>query len=167
MNWFSRLLRWIRKGDEKSNLERHAENELRIAGFFDKDSVYNGNLGCSVMELVSVFARQGHSGMSAMATLRLFSTVAAFEPLIPLQGTEDEWGAPLSEDGTRQNKRCSHVFMRKDGTAYDIDGRVFREPNGACYTNRDSFVDVTFPYTPKTEYVPSPVVDEAEKTGGE
>ena len=36
---------------------------------------------------------------------------------------------------------------------YDMDGRVFREPNGTCYTSRNSRVDITFPYTPTTEYV--------------
>lgn len=27
------------------------------------------------------------------------------------------------------------------------------EPDGGCYTSRDSLVPVTFPYTPKSEYV--------------
>lgn len=57
---------------------------------------------------------------------------------------------------THQNKRCSHVFKDKDGNAYDIDGKVFREPDGCCFTSKDSFVPVTFPYTPKTEYVDVP-----------
>ena len=50
--------------------------------------------------------------------------------------------------------------QRDDGTwrAYDISGRVFREPNGSCWTgslneNMSSTVDVEFPYVPKTEYV--------------
>lgn len=38
-------------------------------------------------------------------------------------------------------------------TTYDTEGRVFCDPDGICYTNRDSRVDITFPYTPKTEYV--------------
>jgi hypothetical protein len=52
-----------------------------------------------------------------------------------------------------QNNRCCHVFKDNAGNAYDIDGKIFREPDGACYTSRDSRVPVTFPYTPVREYV--------------
>ena len=52
-----------------------------------------------------------------------------------------------------QNNRASHVFKCSDGQAYDIEGKIFRDKAGHCYTNRDSRVDVTFPYTPKREYV--------------
>src|SRR3546814_11262809 len=58
--------------------------------------------------------------------------------------------------GTQQNKRCPHVFRDKDGTAYDIDGKVFVEESGGSYTNRDSRVEVSFPYVPHTEYVQVP-----------
>ncbi len=150
--FFHRILRRFKRR-EKSNLESFAENELRVAGLYDEDSDYGGMLAGAVMELIKVFADQGHSGFSAGRTLQLFGKVADFEPLLPLQGTEDEWGSPFSHDGTRQNKRCSHVFMDKNGDAYDINGKVFKEPSGACYTSKDSRVPVTFPYIPKTEYV--------------
>jgi len=52
-----------------------------------------------------------------------------------------------------QNKRCLHVFRRADGTAYDIEAVIFREPSGACFTGRGSSRDITFPYVPKREYV--------------
>jgi len=54
------------------------------------------------------------------------------------------------------------VFKDADGRAYDIDGRVFREPNGCCYTSSDSRVYITFPYRPKTEYVDVPFPSERE-----
>jgi hypothetical protein len=82
--------------------------------------------------------------------ISLFEKVARFEPLTPLTGDDDEWMEV--GDGMFQNIRCSHVFKNKDG-AYDIDGRIFREPNGSCYTNGKSRVPVTFPYTPSREYV--------------
>jgi hypothetical protein len=165
MRALKRFLRRIFFGQRnKSNLEKHTERELKLAGMYDEDVDYgSGALASAVLELVQVFARQNHSGGSAMAVLSLFSKVAAYKPLVPLKGTEDEWGESFSEDGTRQNKRCSHVFLRKDGTAYDINGRVFKEPNGVCFTNHDSFVDITFPYIPKTEYVPAPVKAETEE----
>jgi hypothetical protein len=54
------------------------------------------------------------------------------------------------------------VFKEGDGQAYDTDGRVFwewykdqetGEKFKSHYTSRDSRVNVTFPYTPKKEYV--------------
>ncbi len=134
-----------------SNLETFAKDELTRAGLFNKDSDYGGMLGEAVMKMVKVFADEGHSGYSASMAINVFERVARFEPLTPLTGDDDEW-MEVSE-GTFQNRRCSHVFKESDGRAYDIQGRVFREPGGSCYTNRDSRVYVTFPYVPKIEYV--------------
>ena len=44
-------------------------------------------------------------------------------------------------------------FKDEDGKAYDIKGRIFREPSGCCYTNKNSRVYITFPYSPKSEYI--------------
>lgn len=107
-----------------------------------------------VLELLRVFSDEGHSGTTAPYTVNMFKKLAMFEPLVPLTGEDWEWNEV--GPGTFQNKRCSRVFKqadRFDGQAYDIEGKVFREPNGSCYTSADSRVPVTFPYTPKTEYV--------------
>lgn len=154
--WFFRR-QWERLFPPKSNLEAHAEQELRAAGFYDADADYGGLVPPAVLALVKVFARQGHSGFSANLVRNLFHKIAAYEPLVPLQGTDDEW-CEVSE-GTFQNKRCHHVFKDADGRAYDIDGKIFREPDGACYTNRESHVYVTFPYAPTREYVDVPARD--------
>lgn len=111
------------------NLTEHARRELELAGLFDQDSDYEGDVGKAVMELVDKFASEGHSGLSANMCISLFSKVAAFEPLTPLTGGDDEW-ADVDGEGTFQNRRCSHVF-KKNGVAYDISGKVFREPNGS------------------------------------
>ena len=140
------------KPRQKGNLEIHAERELKAAGLFDGDSDYGGMLAGAVMDFVKEFSDQGHSGFSARQTIKIFSKVAGFEPLVPLQGTEDEWDE--CRDGIFQNKRCSHVFKDgKNGQAYDINGKVFCEPGGACYTNKDSRIFIEFPYVPKIEYV--------------
>lgn len=136
-----------------SNLESFAKDELTRAGMFNKDSDYGGMLGDAVMKMVKVFADEGHSGYSASMAVSVFERVARFEPLTPLTGADDEWMEV--HDGTFQNIRCSHVF-KEGGVAYDIQGKVFREPGGGCYTNFDSRVPVTFPYTPKIEYVDVP-----------
>ena len=132
------------------SLVSFAKDELTRAGLFDKDSDYGGMLGDGILKMIEAFADEGHSGFSAGMAISIFSRLARFEPLSPLTGADDEW----TEVGTGvfQNRRCSTVFKDETG-AYDIDGRVFREPSGACYTSRDSRVPVVFPYTPTTEYV--------------
>src|SRR5574343_1025542 len=109
------------------NLVLHAEKELQIAGLFDKDSDYGGMLGPAIMKMVREFSAEGHSGYSASLALKIFEKVASFEPLTPLTGADDEWHE--IGDGEWQNVRCSHVFKGADGRAYDIQGRIFREPN--------------------------------------
>lgn len=136
-----------------SNLETFAESELRRAGAFDKDSDYMGALGPAVMKMIAVFSEEGHSGFSANLAINLFERVARFEPLTPLTGEDDEWMEIT--DGQWQNVRCYHVFKDESG-AYDIEGKIFREPSGACFTSRDSRLPVTFPYVPKREYVDVP-----------
>jgi hypothetical protein len=131
-------------------LVRHAERELRLAGAFDKDGGYGGMLGPAVLQMVRAFADEGHSGFSASLAMSMFERVGRFEPLTPLKGGPDEWVD--HGNGLFQNKRCGRVFM-EGGNAYDSTGRVFRESSGACYTNFNSRVPVTFPYTPHTEYV--------------
>ena len=137
-----------------SNLTDHARRELELAGFFKDEGVYGDLLGKAVLELVEKFSEQGHSGGSAPIAVSTFARVAMFEPLGPLTGADDEWTEV--GDGVMQNRRCSHVFRDKNGVAYDIQGRVFREPSGACYTTSESRVVVTFPYAPKIEYVDVP-----------
>lgn len=130
----------------KSKTIIRAERELLAAGYEPLDKIQQ-----NVLELLEVFVRQGHSGFSAPFAVEMFRKLALHEPLVPLSGADDEWND--IGDGMFQNNRCSHVFKDADGRAYDIDGRVFRDPNGCCYTSRDSLVYVTFPYTPTKEYV--------------
>jgi hypothetical protein len=141
-----------------SNLHSHALAEFRAAGWLDETGAYidemQGMLCKHVLELLKVFSEEGHSGSTAPYTVNMFKKLAMFEPLVPLTGEDWEWHEP--SPGVFQNIRCSRVFKQADrfnGQAYDIDGRVFREPTGACYTGAESRVPVTFPYTPKTEYV--------------
>lgn len=140
------------------SLKEFAHDELKRAGLFDKDSDYDGMLGEAVMKMIDVFADEGHSGMSASIAINAFEKVARYEPLTPLTGGEDEWVLHDGYGGEPfyQNKRCSRVFKGPDGKAYDIEGRVFREPSGSCYCSGESRVFVTFPYTPTREYVDVP-----------
>lgn len=132
-----------------SDLKFHAQRELEAYGAFGKKA-YDGMVGEAVMALVDVFAGQGHSDVSAPMVVDLFRRVALYEPLCPLTGEDSEWNCI---SGTLfQNNRCSHVF-KEDGAAYDIEGYVFRSPDGSCFTCAESRRPVEFPYAPRREYV--------------
>ena len=153
----------------------HAKLELQIAGLFDEDSDYNGGLGEAVMELIEVFAKQGHSGMSAPYVASIFDKLANYKPLLPITGKDEEWGDVRDfGDGKLwyQNKRCSALFKDgKDGKPYYIDAIVKRDQNGTCWSgfawlseedyktgDRSKMVGKkgyikSFPFTPKTFYI--------------
>lgn len=134
-----------------SNLLDFAKSELEFAGYFDGD-VMNEAMAEDVLKLIEVFSEQGHSGFSASWTLSLFNELANFKPITPLSGEDNEWFE--ATEGVFQNKRYSGLFKQADrfnGQAYDINGKVFRDPDGSTWTSSDSFVPVEFPYTPTTE----------------
>ena len=153
-----------------NNIHKHALMEFRAAGWLDDDGKYYDEMQeaiCKhVLKLLDVFADEGHSGSSAPYAVNVFRKLAMYLPLVPLTGEDWEWHE--ASEGVFQNKRCSRVFKqadRFDGQAYDIDGIVFYdwhtdketgEKHKSYYTDRESMVLVTFPYTPATEYVERP-----------
>jgi len=143
-----------------SDLVAHAEYELARAGFFS-GSEYHVMIGEAVMELVRVFAQQGHSGASAAFALAVFQRLAAFMPLTPLQGTDDEW-TPIG-DGHYQNKRCARVFKDPSGNAYDVGAVVFRDPDGSTYLTPASRIQISFPYAPRTEIIDVPAENDQQE----
>lgn len=154
-----KLVRWGLDLQPEGNLVSYAKAELNLAGWTKPDSMYEGMIADAVVDMQKLFSMEGHSGMSAGIAASLFERLSRFQPLTPLTGEDDEWN-DVGND-LFQNRRCSHVF-KENGQAYDINGRVFREPSGACYTGKDSRVAVTFPYVPSTEYMDAP-----GKTGGD
>lgn len=110
------------------SLVQHAERELRKAGLFDEDADYGGMLGEGVLELVKVFAEQGHSGFSARMAIRLFAKVANYETLTPIDNpaTTGEYIACDLGEMTWQATRKYSLFSNDGGRSwYDID----RKPN--------------------------------------
>lgn len=152
------------------SLVEHAKTEFRAAGWVDDNGKFYDEMQhfmCDqIIELLTIFGEHGHSGSSAPYAIDLFSKLAKFEPLVPLTGEDWEWTLlDYGCDPKWQNKRCGGVFKDADGNAYYIDGKVFWEwckpydgrepfePYKSYYACRESRVPVTFPYTPKTEYV--------------
>jgi hypothetical protein len=159
-------------------LIEHAKMELEIAGLFDKDGdFYEGATGKSVMELIELFSKQGHSGMSAPMVASLFHKLANYEPLQPITGKDEEWTeVSVHQDKTGkpwyQNKRCSGLFKDgKDGKPYYIDAIIKRDQrgitwSGRCWLNEEDWLNgdrnlmidkrgyvKSFPFTPKTFYI--------------
>ncbi len=115
-----------------SNLVKHAEKELKLAGLMDKDSDYNGELGKSVLKLVKEFSKQGHSGMSAAMTVDILQRLLRYETLTPLKNPI-ETGEYIDvssysdeKPGTMlQSTRNFSVFSNDGGKRwYDIDAKL-------------------------------------------
>lgn len=153
-------LAWRILRAKPGNLLAHAERELG-----SPTDPYAVMAADAVKELVFVFGTQGHSGFSASWMRGALSKLLAYEPLGPLTGEDSEWELVGDEPNgvkTWQNKRCSRVFRqtdRFDGQAYDLNGKIFREPDGVTFTSSESFTPITFPYTPTSVYVDVPSLD--------
>lgn len=137
------------------SLIQHAKSELEIAGMFGPESAYGGMIGEAVMELVELFAKQGHSGMSASLTLALFKKVADYKTLTPITGQDDEWTEVSFDEGLYQNKRLSSVFKKgKDGKPYYLDAIIWTEGDSSFSGTRQGISShqsiKSFPFTPKT-----------------
>lgn len=144
-----------------NNYQKHAMQEFRQAGWCDENGNFEdemqGAICHHVLELLSVFGAEGHSGSSAPYTIDLFKRLAMFKPITPLTGEDSEW-VDVSGHGSDvmyQNKRNSAVFKNsKDGQAYWIDGIIWYtneideegNPYKSYFTNRESRVDIKFPW---------------------
>lgn len=143
---------------EKSNLEIFAENELNIILSKCEDEEARDmqkHMNNDIIQIIQVFAEQGHSGFSASYAINLLQKLLRYEPITPLTGADDEWNKlDYEKDIKYQNKRCSRVFKDGDGKAYDSQGKIFSDDGGkSWYVCGDSRVYIKFPYVPKTEKV--------------
>lgn len=125
-------------------LEEFAKTELERV-----DLEYDGMVAQSVLDIVKLFAGQGHSGGSAIITIGVVERLMRYQPLTPLTGEEAEWTEVT--DGQWQNKRCPSVFKDAE-RAWDID----------LPTMSDQWQTITFPYMPGQE----PFDRRASKIGG-
>ena len=55
------------------------------------------------------------------------------------------------------------MIQGKDSKAYDSQGKIFVDSKGDLYTNKDSKVYITFPYTSVVEYVNVPDIEEEKE----
>jgi len=110
-----------------------------------------------ILEIVTIFSKQGHSGFSANYAINIITKLLKYEPITPLTGKDDEWILLNYGDEIKyQNKRCSRVFKNKEGKAYDIEGKIFSDDNGKSWFiegGGKSKTYITFPYTPTTKKI--------------
>lgn len=108
-----------------SELMKHAEREMRIAGLYDPDSDYGGIIPEAVLALIKAHSEQGHSGGSHYTVLGIFNRVVNYKTLTPIGTTKDEWFKHDYQTAGKdcwQNVRCSSCFSNDGGkTWYDID----------------------------------------------
>lgn len=151
------------------NLLEHVERELDIAGILEDKAAPEGVkdntwMRRHILNLTKEFIAADHNQGSAQTTIDILNVLLTLRPLTPLTGKDDEWedqGIEFSDMLKYKNKRCMRVFKTSDNRCVDVEGKVFWEwiddGNGekfkSYYTNKDSWVDITFPYVPFTEYV--------------
>lgn len=140
--------------EETSGLIKHAKDELTLAGYDlnQKEEDPNKWIAESVLELIRVFAKQGHSGSSAPYCVNMFSKLAKYETITPLTGNDDEW-VEVVLNNLWQNKRNGAVFKDKTGYAWFLDGKIFEDKDGCSYTSGRSKIKVVFPCIPKSKYI--------------
>ncbi|CAH1521232.1 hypothetical protein THF1D04_10717 [Vibrio owensii] len=132
------------------SLIEHAKTEMELA--WPKCDEMQDMVKKNVMELMEVFSNQRHSNFSAPYVLKAFYELANFKTIAPLTGHDEEW-IEVGDD-VYQNKRDGEVFKKgKQGRAYWIGGRVFRDESGT-FLNGGSRVYIEFPWLkPEPEIV--------------
>lgn len=104
---------------EKSMLQ-HAQDELKTSKMLDDDE-YNNNISKCVIDLISLFSSQGHSGFSASFTKEIFDLLTSFKTLSPITSDPNEWqnDKELGGDGDLwQNLRDPSVFSKDGGKTW-------------------------------------------------
>ena len=145
-----------------SKLLEHAEQELKYAGYhIDNDNcTYKDPMdgygdGCAkcAIEMLKVFEKQGHSGMSANITLNIFNRLARFENLTELTNNPDEW-YQLGEwhDKDWQSKRNPSCFTADFKTYWDVEEE----------SDKIRLDDHSFRMKPRSEWVKHPLKDYKE-----
>jgi hypothetical protein len=109
-----------------SNLVKHAEQEMRIAGLYDEGADYDGMIPDAVVEIVKVFAAQGHSGMSASIVTSILERVLRYKVLEPINSDPQYWMEVSAEQmgraGVWQSTRDPGFFSEDGGTTfYSLD----------------------------------------------
>jgi len=148
----------LRASSEDSDFRQHFEREWEI--LFPQPDEMQDMMKEHLLDMVCLFAMEGHSGFSANYAISFIPKILNFEPLSPLTGEDDEWID--HGEGNFQNKRCSKVFKGgRQEEPYVLDAYIWGTKETGYYTNRHSHKSITFPYMPE-----EPVYMEKEYESG-
>ena len=120
-----------------SQLVEHARRELAILlpadsmpgdpGYEPGESLngMNDHMRAAILQMVMVFADQGHSGASAGYALSILEKLLRWENLTPLTDNPDEWVEVGPE--VWQSKRRPEAFSTNGGKHYRLNSDEDRE----------------------------------------
>lgn len=122
-----------------SKMIERALEELKCAGYDiseegcnpknpkDPFDGYANSCAKNAYELLEVFSKAGHSGMSASLTLAIFNKLANWENLSPLTNNPNEWTKIGNLDDDWQSKRNPSCFSKDLKTYYNINEKEPRK----------------------------------------
>lgn len=133
--------------EEMSKLMQHAYDELKYCGIDiseegcnpknskDPFDGYVNACAKNAIEMLKIFDKEGHSGMSASVTLRIFNALANWKNIDPLTNNPDEWQQLGSKDDDWQNKRNPSCFTADFKTYWNIEEEEnkVRSPEGNSF----------------------------------
>lgn len=76
---------------EHLSFTEQAIKTIKEVGLCDKDSDYEGLVGKAVIELLKVFKKQGHSGMSAEHTAHIFNLLVKHNGFLSKRAKEEAY----------------------------------------------------------------------------
>jgi len=157
-----KCLSQIRKRTD-SGIVKKAKQEFKAIGYYPESDEEDPNkwIQENVIDLLTVFSSQGHSGFSAPYCIEYFRKLANHEPLSPIQCTAEEWVDVSEYSGKSmfQNKRLSSIFKNgMEGKPYYLDAIIFKDQDGCTFTSNDcdgisSRQFIKLPFIPKTFYI--------------
>lgn len=139
-------------GEKDSAYIRFAKKQFELLGYKDVDDDGetdgpNQWIQENVFDVLKLIGSQGHSGSSIPYMTQFVSNFMMFTSVVPCEDKEEQW-VKIDND-LYQHSLCGSLFKSKN-ISYTLDGYIFREPSGCCYTSGKSKKVVQLPFNPST-----------------
>lgn len=146
--------------EERTKTEFLEYVEKELDKFFEVSSEehyqYKDEIKGSLMRMLELYELESGyvGGVKSKILLKLFAKLATWFPLTALTGEDDEWEEikdPKEGDDAilYQNKRCSRVYKRRNGTCFDSQAVLFSLDGITWFRMAESNEDIKeFPYLP-------------------
>ena len=138
-------------------LVQYAQSEFAVAAEHrDKTQITEDmmpwieRIESSVIKMLSILDELPVEDRSRWLAMSLFGRLSTNQVVTPLSGDESEW-IDSGMENIKRNRRCPHVFMRDDGTAFDARAVVRLAGDGSMRPESVESRDIAFPYMPKQE----------------